>query len=452
MLDKKITIIGAGLAGALLAIYLAKRQYQVDIYESRSDLRHCGLDSGRSINLAMSCRGLTSLKAVGLDVPAKRWMVPMRGRAIHEENGEIHYQPFGRQQGEYINAIERSALNALLLDTLEQFPQVTLHFNAQLLTLDLHKKQLQFQFADGNRVNTPYEHLIGADGAGSFVRETLFKENLVSASRNFLAHGYKELSITRPRTSPFTKEYLHLWPRNSFLLLGNPNPDESITGSLFMAKEGKTSFAELDDEIKIKHFFKSVFPDAYDAMPRLIEEFFQHPLGNMSTINCSPWYYKDQCLLIGDAAHGVVPFFGQGMNCAFEDCRILNQLLDQYQDSWDRVLPAFFALRKINTDAVAEMSMENFREIQIDIRDPSFLFKKELELELMRRYPTYLSKHVLVMFTNTSYSEALHIGQLQKKLLSTISKLTKNIKSIPWYEVDKIMKNYDKNLAETKGY
>ncbi|HAT8152329.1 TPA: FAD-dependent monooxygenase, partial [Legionella pneumophila] len=294
-----------------------------------------------------------------------------------------------------------------------------------------------------------YHRLIGADGAPSHVREMLKNEGIVSASRDFLSHGYKELSISKKHTTGMAREHLHLWPRDSFMLLGNPNPDDSITGSLFLANEGKDSFTELNNEEKLHLFFKKQFPDAYAAMPNLVQEFFGNPTGHLSTIKCSPWYYKDECLLIGDAAHGIIPFFGQGMNSAFEDCRILDELLDEYEDDWSRVIPVFYEQRKVNTDAIAKMSMGNYHEIHSDIRNPKFILQKQIERELMLRYPEhYVSMHVLVMFTNTPYSKAMAIGELQSSLLEKICFPITDIKELNWQEVEKLLGKYDKKLAK----
>lgn len=372
---KEVTLIGSGLAGSLLALYLAKRGYRLALFDARPDLRLMHADDGRSINLALSCRGITGMEGVGIMPRVKKLMVPMRARAIHELNGEIKFQSFGRHHDEYINAIQRNELNKLLLDELEQYPQVKLHFHTKLIDLDVDNKIVIFERPDRSTLKKGYELLIGADGAGSFVREQLLARNLVHASRTFLPYGYKELSIGEPGQNHLIHEHLHLWPRDAFLLLGNPNVNQSITGSLFLPHEGKNSFAALDNEIKIITFFKESFPDAYAEMPHLIEEFTLHPTGNMSTIKCDPWHYQDQCMLIGDAAHGVVPFFGQGMNSAFEDCRILNTLLEKHNDDWKEVMPAFYQSRKANTDAVAQMSMDNFHEIQVDIRDKQFNLK-----------------------------------------------------------------------------
>ncbi|KTC78077.1 FAD-dependent oxidoreductase [Legionella brunensis] len=445
---KSITIIGSGLAGTLLSLYMARRGYEVYLFESRPDIRVEKPDRGRSINLALSCRGITGLAGVNLMSEVEKIMVPMRARAIHEANGEIKFQAFGRHHDEYINAIHRSELNALLLNVAERQSRIHLHFDMKLIGLDLHKKSLEFEHKGQEHVTKNYEILIGADGAGSHVREELAKMQIIEYSRSFLPHGYKELSISRGYSSDFIPEHLHLWPRDSFLLLGNPNRDYSITGTLFLPNHGKNSFMELNNEISINTFFKKQFTDAYQAMPDLIGEFLNHPTGNLSTIKCSPWYFEDQCLLIGDAAHGVVPFFGQGMNSAFEDCRILNQLLEEHQDNWKQVMPLFFAARKSNTDAVADMSMDNYHEIQTDIRDEKFNLKKQIEQELMHHYPDrYVSKHVLVMFTNTPYAKAKAYGEFQKELLNKICEKVRSIKEINWSDIDRLMEQYDKNLA-----
>jgi kynurenine 3-monooxygenase len=445
---KEVTLVGSGLSGTLLALYLAKRGYKLKLFDSRSDLRIAKTDAGRSINLALSCRGVTGMEGVGILSLVKKLMVPMRARAIHEIHGQTKFQSFGRHQNEYINAIQRNELNKLLLNEVDKFPQVKLHFNTKLIDLQFDKRIATFSSPTGEFLKQNYEILIGADGANSFIREKLQAEHLVKASRLFLPYGYKELSIGEPAQNHLIHEHLHLWPRDAFLLLGNPNLNQSITGSLFLAYEGKNSFAALDNELKINNFFKNSFPDAYTQMPQLIEEFTQHPTGNMSTIKCEPWYYKDQCMLLGDAAHGVVPFFGQGMNSAFEDCRILNELLDKYQDDWKKVMPAFYQSRKENTDAVAQMSIDNFHEIQIDIRDQHFNLKKQLEQELMHRYPKdYISKHVLVMFTNTTYAKAQAIGELQGQLLNILCEKMEHINQIDWNKVEKELKKYDGKLA-----
>jgi kynurenine 3-monooxygenase len=450
-----ITIIGSGLAGTLMSLYLARRGYGVEVYEARSDPRNKPIDGGRSINLALSCRGKTSLTEIGLLDKVEQIIVPMRARAIHEEHGEVHFQPFGRHEDEYINAIMRTELNALLLDEAEKHPSINLYFSLSLQDICFEKKELVFSTSNNERYTTSFNRIIGADGASSAVRDILRDKSHLEYSRDFLPHGYKELSITNEHGTSFTREHLHLWPRDSFMLLGNPNVDDSITGSLFLPHKGETSFKSLKTEEALEIFFKKAFPDATDSMPSLVEEFFNHPTGNMSTINCSKWNVGQECLLIGDAAHGIIPFFGQGMNCAFEDCRVLDGLLDTYDGDWSKVAPAFYESRKRNTEAVAAMSMDNYREIHHDIRNKKFNLKKQVEKEIMRRYPSeYVSKHVLVMFTNTPYLECFANGQLQERYLESICKDKDNLEEINWDDVSQQMKAYQKevsNLDTTKA-
>jgi len=451
---KAITIIGAGLAGTLLGLYLAKRGYPIQIIVSRPDSRLSPPDKGRSINLALSCRGLTGLSGAGLLEEVRALAVPMRGRAIHQEDNTIIYQPFGRDENEYINAIERQELNELLLNQLEKEQQVSITFDMQLTTVDVYKKTLYLTPTSGGDTRpSTYHYLIGADGANSAVRAALRGQALISSAREFLSHGYKELSISSAHADALAREQLHLWPREGCLLLGNPNRNHSITGSLFLANKGELSFESLNNEAQITHFFKTTFPDAFMLMPDVVAEFLHNPIGNMSTIKAEPWLVADNCLLIGDSAHGIVPFFGQGMNCAFEDCRILDTLLTQYDDDWSKAMPAFYEARHVNTDAVAELSMDNYHEIQQGIRYEVVNLKKQLERELMHRYrDRYISKHVLVMFTNTPYAVAQACGELQTELLNKICATIKGIDDVSWDSVDKLMLDYDKKLAEIPSF
>ncbi len=444
----RVIIIGSGLAGSLLAIFLAQRGYAVDIFEARTDGRLAQKNAGRSINLALSCRGLTALKKAGLDKAVKKLMVPMRARAIHEGRQSVAYQSFGRHRDEYINAIQRCDLNNMLLDEVEKFDSVRVHFNCSLRLINFNENHLTFENENKQKKTVHYTCLIGADGASSFVRESMQQQGFINYSRTFLEYGYKEIAIA-PATNSLAREHLHLWPRDDYLLLGNPNTDNSITGSLFLPLRGKNSFESLDGESKVSQFFNHAFPDISSETPNLMDDFLQHPTGNMSTIACSNWFAKN-CLLIGDAAHGVVPFFGQGMNCAFEDCRVLNDLLITYDDDWSKVRDNFYRARLANSQAVAAMSLANFYEIQSGIRSEAFNFKKQLELQLMHRYAdTYVSKHVLVMFTNTSYTQALEVGNVQSVLLNTIYEHFKQSKSIDWSFIDGLIVDYDKILTKT---
>ncbi|WP_367605842.1 FAD-dependent oxidoreductase [Legionella sp. W05-934-2] len=437
---QSVTIIGGGLAGCLMSLYLAQRGYDVIIFESRGDLRLTPHDYGRSINMALSCRGITALNSLNLLTEIKPIMVPMRARAIYEQDGSMTYQPFGRTADEYINSIKRTDLNRMLLDCIDANQHITVYFDHTLSSIDFDKKLCLLNHHN-HVIEHHYDHLIGADGAPSIVRESLTQAGIAKATREFLQHGYKELTIAGPGDKRFVREHLHIWPQDQFMLLGNPNPDHSITGSLFLAVEGKQSFATIQTESQIHQFFRQNFKTIYPHMPSLVDEFQSHPVGYLSTIKCAPWFYQDQCLLIGDAAHGIVPFFGQGMNAAFEDCRILNDLLHQHNDNWSKVLPAFYKQRKENTDAVAAMSMDNYDEIRHDVLDDQFVLRKALEHELMRRYPEhYLSRHVMVMFTNLPYKVAHEQAKKQLDLIERLCVGKFSIEEVDWQKVDNLIK------------
>lgn len=447
----KVTIIGSGLAGCLLAIYLAKRGYRVDIYESRPDIRDLPIDYGRSINLAMSKRGITGLEEMGLMNDVWPFFVPMRARSIHEKDGSIFYQNFGRDDNEYLNAVKRSDLNTVLLNRIDKIDGIKVSFGHRLDSIDFDTKKLVFSDESNNNKVVDYQRLIGADGAGSCVRDCLVNKGYIQGSRNFLPHSYKEINIPVSFANTVKKEHLYLWARHRFMLLGNPNLDGSITGTLFMDDEGEISFSSINDANKVHDLFQREFPDVYPHLTNLEEEFLENPIGRLSSVNCDKWYYQDQCLLIGDAAHGIVPFFGQGMNSAFEDCRIFNKLLDENNEDWSAVFPLFSRLRKQDTDAVASMSMDNYQEIQKGICIKTFNFRKAFEFELMKRYPQlYISKHVLVMFSNAPYAYAKACGNLQKNFLNEMCANIQSMEEVNWQKVSDNLKQYDKKLTKLK--
>lgn len=449
---EQITIVGAGLAGVLLSALLAKKGYKVQLFDARKSPRSEKKDAERSINLAMSCRGLTALQSAGLKSILEDKLVPMRSRAIHLSSGEILYQSFGRSTTECIYAIRRRDLHLALLDFAESFKNVECFFEHQLRDIDFKNKELLFELPGNDKKRRPYQRLIGADGAGSVVRDCMEKNHKLHSKRIFLSHGYKELSITL-KPGIFEKGHLHLWPRENFLLLGNPNPDESITGSLFLPYMGKTSFNTLENKNKVASFFKNEFPDVYASTPSIVEEFLRHPVGRMSSIHSGPWYDGDDCCLIGDAAHGIIPFFGQGMNAAFEDCRIFDEILSKHGENWELVFKEFYESRKKNTEAVSRMSIDNYHEIQEGIQDKTFNLKKDLNHQMMERFPKrYISKHVLVMFTNTPYHTAEEIGVLQDKMLQDLCENVETLKEIDWEKAEHLMQTYDKKLTELNNH
>lgn len=449
---EQITVVGAGLAGALLSVFLAKQGYAVSLLESRKDVRSEPDNGGRSINLALSCRGLTALREAGLAEQISDILVPMRARAIHQESGELLFQDFGRHHDEYINAVRRHDLNSILLDIAETQPNIKTAFEMRLCDIDYARRTLVMKAPDGRRIEQSFDRLIACDGASSFVRDWLRQRGYIQSSRTYFPHGYKELTLAPPGFRGFKQEHLHLWPRDGYMLLGNPNTDGSMTGSLFLAHEGEPSFATLNTTERVRDFLEQSFHNAYEAYPDMVAEFIEHPVGTMSTIKSEPWHLDERILLLGDAAHGIIPFFGQGMNAAFEDCRILDGMLQQYRGDWSRVMPEFCRARKPNTDAVAKMSEDNYAEIQLGIRDPEFNLRKALELALMHRFPErYVSKHVLVMFSNTPYRTAYEVGVLQKEFLIRWTENISDLHAIDWSKVERELGDYDKKLTGIMG-
>ncbi|MCX8490101.1 MAG: NAD(P)/FAD-dependent oxidoreductase, partial [Cyclobacteriaceae bacterium] len=404
-IQKHIAITGAGLVGSLLAIYLKNRGYRVSVFERRNDLRKSASHEGRSINLALSNRGIRALEEVGLAEELKKEAIPMHGRMIHDLRGNLNFQPYGKA-GQYINSISRSELNKMLMNKAELLG-VEFHFEQRITTVDFNKTELtnsKFKIQ-----NSKFDLIIGSDGAFSAVRLAMQFTDQFNFSQSYIEHGYKELHIPAGAAGSFQleKNALHIWPRESYMLIALPNPDGSFTLTLFFPFTGDTSFESLSSKEKVKDFFKSVFPDAYSLMPQLEEEFFQNPSSSLVTMRCFPWV-RNKTLLIGDAAHAIVPFYGQGMNASFEDCRVLNQLLDQFSDDWKQVLPFFQKIRKPNTDAIAKLALDNFVEMRDLVNDADFILRKKIESKLHELFPDkWIPLYAMVTFhENIPYSVA----------------------------------------------
>lgn len=417
-MDKKknrITLIGAGLVGSLLSVYLARRGYQVRMYERRPDMRKDKVTAGRSINLALSDRGFKGLEGVGLAGPIRKIGIPMYGRVIHQTNGEVVFQPYGKDK-QAIYSVSRAELNKALMDFAGADPNVSIEFNKRCIDVNLQLAVAELQDElSGEKSFVESDMVIAADGAFSAVRYAMLKTDRFEYSQHYLEHGYKELSIPAGPDNTFRleKHALHIWPRNSYMLIALPNLDGSFTCTLFFPFEGQTSFEALDTAEKVTGFFNKEFPDAAALMPELTSEFFQHPTGSLVTVKCFPWTYKDKVLMLGDASHAIVPFFGQGMNAGFEDCTVLNELMDTYED-WKTILRAFEDSRKPNTDAIAELAYENFIEMRDKVADPLFLFRKKVEKFINEKYPEqFIPKYSMVTFSDIPYSEALETGKRQ---------------------------------------
>ncbi len=357
MSKQKVIIIGAGLAGSLLSIYLAKRGIEADIYESRGDMRSIEVPAGRSINLALSNRGIAALKEIGLDEYMLSEAVPMRGRMIHATDGATKLLPYSGREGEYINSVSRAGLNIALINEAEKYAGVKFYFNEKCAGFDCKSGEVLLENTEtGERKTIKGDTLIAADGAGSAVRNAMFAGvPRFNFSQEFLEHGYKELHIPPGAGGDFIieKNALHIWARRSFLMIALPNFDGSFTCTLFLAHTGENSFEQLTDGKSLLAFFQTNFTDAIPLMPTLAEDFFTNPVGNLGTIKCFPWNVAGKSLLLGDSAHAVVPFYGQGMNCSFEDCRVLNQLIETHGTNWETVFVEYGKQRKENTDAIA---------------------------------------------------------------------------------------------------
>lgn len=421
---KKASIVGAGLVGSLLSVYLSKRGYTVDVFERRNDMRQKGFIGGRSINLALSDRGWRALKGVGLDDRMAEIALPMEGRMIHDEAGNTNFQPYGKE-GQAIYSISRGQLNLELINATEPDPKVNYYFNRQCKKVDFENNSIQFINTETKETETVESDLIfGTDGAFSAVRWTMQKTSRFNFSQEYLPHGYKELEIpaNADGTHQLASNALHIWPRKSFMLIALPNLDGSFTCTLFLAFEGAVSFEQLKTEEQITNFFKQYFKDAMDLMPDLMEDFQTNPTASLITIKCAPWH-KNQTMLLGDASHAIVPFYGQGMNSGFEDCTILNELMDEYRDDWEQIPAAFSLSRKANADAISDLAMRNFIEMRDLVADDKFLLRKQIEKQLVQQFPEdYSPLYSMVTFSQKPYAEALQEGLRQDALFQHIFK------------------------------
>ena len=422
MKQPHILISGAGLAGSLMAIYFAKRGWRVDIFESRSDMRKMEMVAGRSINLALSHRGIMALKEVGVTDEILKEAVKMPGRMLHDKAGNLKFAPYGKDETEYINSISRGELNKMLMSAAERYEDVKIHFNQTVLEVDFDQKKLTLQHTESGAIQTAIGDLIiGADGANSAIRQSMEKQiPNYESNVDWLEHGYKELTIPAAEGGGFRieRDALHIWPRGNYMLIALPNFDGSFTCTLFFPNEGPNSFATIDSVEKVRSFFQQEFADAVPHLTNLEQEFLNNPVGKLGTLKCFPWKVGDSTVLIGDAAHAVVPFYGQGMNASFEDCRILNDCIEKYGTDWEKVLAEYEALRKINGDAIGDLAVENFYEMRDHVANPIFRRKRELEYILERKYPNYHSKYSLVTFhPEVPYSVAREKGNRQDDYL-----------------------------------
>ncbi len=424
MSTKNITIVGAGLVGSLLSIYLAKRGNKVTIYERRKDMRKETMSAGRSINLALSDRGIKALEEVGIMDEIRKIAIPMHGRQMHNADGTIAYQAYGKE-GQFINSVSRGELNKKLMD-LAEANGVEIFFDHKCNSIDFKKNNVIFEDTTNAQLTTSNPELIfGSDGAFSAARLThQLQHDRFQYEQFYIDFGYKELNIPAGKDGLFLleKNALHIWPRGNYMLIALPNTDGSFTCTLFFPFEGDPSFKSLDTKEKVRSFFDETFSDASWLMPTLGEDFFNNPTGSLVTVKCSPWIREDKFALIGDAAHAIVPFFGQGMNCGFEDCSVLNSLIDKHGDNWAEILKEYQTLRKPDADAIADLALNNFVEMRDKVADPKFLLQKKIEANFSAKYPgKWLPAYAQVTFSpHIRYSDALKNGIRQEAIMKKV--------------------------------
>lgn len=416
-------IVGGGPAGSLLALLLARRGWGCKVFERRPDPRTDKSERGRSINLALSNRGLHALAKAGLEAEALKLSVPMYGRMIHQKSGELHFQPYGPDRTFYINSVSRSGLNNLIIDAADKYVDVKFNFQYRCMGIEPETQTALMQYNEGKPIPFLGRPIFGADGNASAVRYSLQRRPRFDFSQTFLEYGYKELNLPPDpgMAGGFRMQAnaLHIWPRKDFMLIALPNPDGSFTCTLFLRFDSDAvSFQNLSEPKAVESFFGQEFPDVAALFPDLAGEFFANPVGHMLTVRCGSYHVGGEALLLGDAAHAVVPFYGQGMNAAFEDCDVLMGLLDEIGEDWQRVFEKYTEVRLNDAHAVADLALQNFVEMRDHTADPVFGRKRLFELELEKKFPErYRSKYAMVTFHRTPYAEAKRRGELQDRIL-----------------------------------
>jgi kynurenine 3-monooxygenase len=420
--DRSVTIIGAGLCGSLLSIILRPRGFEVSVLERRADGRSGEVAAGRSINLAMSSRGIKALQHAGVYEEIEPLLLPMRGRMIHKRGGQKELQRYGQREDELIYSVSRAELNKILIDSAERRHGVEIRFLQEAAVYDPDDRSIVVNnLADASEFSIIDKPIIAADGAGSVVRRAFGDSELISATESLLPHSYKELAIAAGDDGAFRleKDALHIWPRGEFMLIALPNPGGDFTLTLFMPEEGSNSFAALDDDAKVAAFFEHYFADIIPLIPDLPQMYARNPVGVLGTVRCQHWHVHDNFLLIGDAAHAVVPFHGQGMNLAFEDCVVLDEIMDDFDGDWSKTFEEFESRQIANANAIADMALENYVEMRDTVLDRKHVLRKELSFALERRLPVqFIPQYSMVMFHDEiPYATAQQRGTVQDRLL-----------------------------------
>lgn len=476
--ETPVTVVGAGPVGSLLSLFLARRGYLVEAIERRPDMRVETISAGRSINLALSVRGLHALERVGLASRALAESVPMYGRMMHARDGGLSFQPYGKDDSDCIYSISRGGLNRLLMTAAEATGRARIRFQERAVDYEPVSDRLRLEDSrtGSARVVAP-RVLFGTDGSASAIRHALLKAVPGSGeSRELLDYGYKELTLPPGHVSTgsgitptgreaealgrLARNALHIWPRGNFMLIALPNFDGSFTCTLFLPFTGEASFERLETPAGVREFFRREFPDVADLFPALETEFFEHPVGTMVTIRCSPWSHEGRCLLLGDAAHAIVPFFGQGMNCGFEDCVVLEDLMIEAgmeagrggHAEWRAVFERFFTARKPDADAIADLAVENFVEMRAKVADPRFLLEKQVERVLQREFPEhYVSRYSMVTFSRIPYRRARELGEIQSGILSELCRGIGSVDELDLGRAGELVRSRLGALAREKG-
>jgi len=430
----------------------------VTIHERRPDPRK-GLDSaGRSINLALANRGIHALEQAGIMDRIGPAMIPMAGRMLHDEDGRLQLVPYGNKPHEVIYSVSRGGLNSLLMDAAVATGRVSIRFGHAASGVDFANRRVRLRSGDDQTIHeSSYAVLVGTDGSASAVRAAILEKTGGHFEEAPLGHGYKELSIPAGPGGRFRmdRNALHIWPRGEYMLIALPNADGSFTATLFLPNRGEESFHALRTPDDVRRLFEGRFADAIPLMPGLLEDFFRNPTGHLETIRCRPWFFEDQALLLGDAAHAIVPFHGQGANAAFEDCEAFDGLLNREDKSWDQVFSEFESLRRPNADAIAAMALENYVEMRSTVREPLFQLKKELSFRLEERHPRrFIPRYSMVMFHRMPYEEARRLGAIQAGILDALTKTATRVDDVDLALADRLIEERlpkDVLAAEPEG-
>lgn len=447
--SNKITLAGGGLVGAMLALVLARKGYQVEVFESRPDLRKTDISAGKSINLALANRGIKPLQALGLMDDITPMLIPMSGRMVHVPGKTAQLQAYGQQPHEVIYSISRGELNALLLDKAEATGQVTVHFEHRIKQIDFEQNQLHMSTPQGDK-QVSFTRLFGTDGANSPVREAILSNTTDSQlSIDVLDHSYKELHIApnADGSHKLEKNALHIWPRGEFMTIALPNLDGSFTVTLFMPSQGQISFESINTSTELQLFFNQHFSELTPYLDELEQSYFDNPTGKLATVKCAPWYFQDQAFILGDAAHAVVPFHGQGMNCGFEDCNAIIELLPNADDSeafnWQAFFVALFNARKANADAIADMALENYIEMRDSVMQAEFLKQKQIAFQLQQWFgERFTPRYGMVMFEHRPYAEAYELGKVHKQLMAELSAQIDDVAELNQEQAETILTKY----------